>query len=58
MAAKYGGFTDSNANSWPDQAKECVGGQQQHIHYRHQLHFGIPSPATGYTGTPTNYAGQ
>jgi type IV pilus assembly protein PilY1 len=22
MAAKYGGFTDSNANSWPDQAKE------------------------------------
>jgi type IV pilus assembly protein PilY1 len=22
MAAKYGGFTDSNANSWPDLAKE------------------------------------
>ncbi len=50
MAAKYGGFTDTNGNSWPDQPSEWASTSSA------ASLPPFPSPATGYTGTPTNYA--
>ncbi|WP_165494131.1 pilus assembly protein [Aquitalea sp. USM4] len=57
MAAKYGGFTDSNANSWPDLPKEWASAASSSTSTTGTSSISVfPSPATGYTGTPTNYA--
>lgn len=57
MAAKYGGFTDSNANSWPDKASEWASAASTSTGTTGTTSISVfPSPAAGYTGTPTNYA--
>ena len=57
MAAKYGGFTDSNANSWPDLPKEWASAASSSTSTTGTSSISVfPSPAAGYTGTPTNYA--
>ena len=57
MAAKYGGFTDSNANGWPDLASEWASAASSSTSTTGSTSISVfPSPATGYTGTPTNYA--
>ncbi|WP_287878973.1 PilC/PilY family type IV pilus protein [Aquitalea sp.] len=57
MAAKYGGFTDSNSNAWPDLSKEWASAASTTTGTTGSTSIStFPSPATGYTGTPTNYA--